>query len=171
MTIPTNPAPNEEWTNDATGITYVWDGSRWSVVPNEPVELPDYVLETVFEADQERQDTALDEFKEESDLNSYHLEILLKAIYLLNIRNKSKSKNKKKKTNHIKRKLIRKKFSYIKKLLKHRKLKRKRQKNQKINLKVLKVNSYSSILIDAMNKNIISSNPSSINLKFPNHLV
>ena len=31
MTIPNNPAPNEEWTNDATGITYTWNGERWLI--------------------------------------------------------------------------------------------------------------------------------------------
>ena len=53
MTIPTNPAPNEEWTNDATGVTYVWDGDRWFIKPGE---VGDFVTEDEFAADQKRQD-------------------------------------------------------------------------------------------------------------------
>ena len=39
MTIPTNPSLNEEWTNDATGVTYVWDGERWFIKPGETEDL------------------------------------------------------------------------------------------------------------------------------------
>ena len=53
MTIPTNPAPNEEWTNDATGVTYVWDGERWFIKPGEKEDL---VTQDEFEQDQKRQD-------------------------------------------------------------------------------------------------------------------
>ena len=34
MTIPNNPSLNEEWTNDVTGVTYVWDGERWYIKAN-----------------------------------------------------------------------------------------------------------------------------------------
>ena len=54
MTIPNNPAPNEEWTNDATGITYTWNGERWLIKPGEASG--DFVPQDVFEADQKRQD-------------------------------------------------------------------------------------------------------------------
>ena len=39
MSIPTNPSLNEEWTNDATGVTYKWDGERWYVVSNAKSDL------------------------------------------------------------------------------------------------------------------------------------
>ena len=53
MTIPNNPSLNEEWTNDATGVTYVWDGERWFIKPGET---GDFVTQTEFEAGQKRQD-------------------------------------------------------------------------------------------------------------------
>ena len=57
MSIPNNPAPGREWTNDATDVTYVWDGERWFIVDNtEDVDLSGYVTESEFTADQQRQD-------------------------------------------------------------------------------------------------------------------
>ena len=38
MAIPTNPSLNEEWTNDATGVTYKWDGDRWFVISTEAAD-------------------------------------------------------------------------------------------------------------------------------------
>ena len=54
MAIPTNPSLNEEWTNDATGITYTWNGERWIIKSGEASG--DFVEQDVFEADQKRQD-------------------------------------------------------------------------------------------------------------------
>ena len=56
MTIPNNPAPGREWTNDETGVTYKWDGDRWIVLSNSDEILQSYVTEVEFEADQTRQD-------------------------------------------------------------------------------------------------------------------
>ena len=56
MTIPNNPAPGREWTNDETGVTYRWDGDRWIVLSNSDEILQSYVTEVEFEADQTRQD-------------------------------------------------------------------------------------------------------------------
>ena len=57
MTIPTNPSLNEEWTNDATGVTYKWDGERWYIVSSSDAELEEnYVTKVAFQTDQERQD-------------------------------------------------------------------------------------------------------------------
>ena len=50
MTIPNNPAPGREWTNDATGVTYRWDGERWFIVNNtEDIDLTGYVTDVEFE--------------------------------------------------------------------------------------------------------------------------
>ena len=38
MTIPSNPAPDREWTNDETGVTYKWDGDRWIVISSPALE-------------------------------------------------------------------------------------------------------------------------------------
>ena len=48
MAIPNNPSLNEEWTNDATGVTYRWDGERWFVVqaPSSSGESKTYRLES-----------------------------------------------------------------------------------------------------------------------------
>jgi hypothetical protein len=56
MTIPNNPAPGREWTNDATGVTYRWDGDRWIVLSNSDEILEDYVTQDDFKTDQDRQD-------------------------------------------------------------------------------------------------------------------
>ena len=54
MTIPTDPALNEEWTNDVTGITYTWSGERWLILDDSNYE--DLVRQDEFEEDQARQD-------------------------------------------------------------------------------------------------------------------
>mgnify|MGYP003347845337 CR=1 FL=1 len=57
MTIPNNPILNEEWTNDATGVTYRWDGERWFVVSSSDADLAEnYVAKVDFKTDQDRQD-------------------------------------------------------------------------------------------------------------------
>ena len=56
MTIPNNPSLNEQWTNDATGVTYQWDGERWFVVSNADEILENYVTQDDFKTDQDRQD-------------------------------------------------------------------------------------------------------------------
>ena len=43
MTIPNNPSLNEQWTNDVTGVTYVWDGNRWIIVSNNDDILEGYL--------------------------------------------------------------------------------------------------------------------------------
>ena len=43
MTIPNNPAPGREWTNDETGVTYKWDGDRWIVLSNSDEILQNYL--------------------------------------------------------------------------------------------------------------------------------
>lgn len=58
MAIPTNPAPNEEWTNDTTGVTYKWDGERWFIVAS--FDESSLVSQSEFEVDQKRQDDITD---------------------------------------------------------------------------------------------------------------
>ena len=68
MTIPTDPILNEEWTNNVTGVTYKWDGTRWYVVSTSDAELEEnYVTKVAFQADQERQDTAFEEDQQRQD--------------------------------------------------------------------------------------------------------
>ena len=56
MTIPNNPAPGREWTNDATGVTYQWDGERWVIIANSTGDLSNYVTKVDFTTHQDRQD-------------------------------------------------------------------------------------------------------------------
>ena len=52
MTIPTSPAPNEEWTNPETGVTYTWTGERWVIYAEpEPTHDLEYVLNNGAVAD------------------------------------------------------------------------------------------------------------------------
>ena len=68
MAIPTNPSLDQEWTNDETGVTYKWDGERWFIISTSESELEEfYVTKVDFNADQDRQDTALAEDQERQD--------------------------------------------------------------------------------------------------------
>ena len=54
MTIPTSPAPNEEWTNPDTGITYTWTGERWVIYAEpEPTHDLEFVLSNGNVADKD----------------------------------------------------------------------------------------------------------------------
>ena len=45
MSIPTNPDLNEQWTNEVTGVTYIWNGDRWVILADPvPVHDLEYVL-------------------------------------------------------------------------------------------------------------------------------
>ena len=81
MTIPTNPSLNEEWTNDATDVTYKWDGERWYIVSTTDAELEEnYVTKVAFQADQERQDTEFSEDQQRQDEDIAVLEELVKGV-------------------------------------------------------------------------------------------
>ena len=86
MTIPTNPSLNEEWTNDATDVTYKWDGERWYIVSTSDAELEEfYVTKIDFQADQERQDTEFSEDQQRQDEEIAVLDSLIKGVSYLYI--------------------------------------------------------------------------------------
>ena len=83
MAIPTNPSLNEEWTNDATGVTYKWDGERWFIITTSSGDLDNYVTKVEFEGRRTENQEEHAEIEAEQGVQNNQINALETQVQLL----------------------------------------------------------------------------------------
>ena len=84
MTIPNNPGPGREWTNEVTGVTYRWDGERWFIVSSSDEDLiENFVTKVEFEGRRAENQEEHAEIEAEQGVQNNQINALETQVQLL----------------------------------------------------------------------------------------